>query len=59
MTPSCKAFSQLVINGGGPSSWWLVVLGSIGKQAEQAMMNYPVGSNPTPMASASASASRF
>jgi hypothetical protein len=43
MRSSGKAFSQLVINGGEPSPQWmgpipgLVVLGSIRKQAEQAM----------------------
>ena len=47
MRPSCKAFSQLVINGGGPSPFWvgaitgLMVLGSTRKQAEQAKRNKP------------------
>jgi hypothetical protein len=40
MRSSCKAFSQLVIKGGGPivggAIPGLVVLGSIRKQAEQA-----------------------
>jgi hypothetical protein len=51
MTSGCKAFSQLVINEGRLSSlWmdaaipWLVVMGFIRKQAEQAMGNKPVGS---------------
>ena len=46
MTSSCKAFSQLVIKGerpfvGGTISW-LVVLGSIKEQAEQAKGSKPV-----------------
>jgi hypothetical protein len=46
MRSSCKAFSQLVIKGerppvGGTSSG-LVVLGSIGEQAEQARGSKPV-----------------
>jgi hypothetical protein len=40
MRSSCKAFSQLVIKGGGPlvggTISGLVVLGSVRKQAEQA-----------------------
>ena len=54
MRSSGKAFSQLVINGGGPSPQWmgpipgLVVLGSIRKQAEQAMVSKPVSSSIPP-----------
>jgi hypothetical protein len=55
MRSSCKAFSQLVINGGGPlvggAIPGLVVLDSIRKQAEQASKSHPF------MASASAPAS--
>jgi hypothetical protein len=40
MRPNCKAFSQLVVNVGGPivggAIPGLVILGSIRKQAEQA-----------------------
>ena len=51
MRSSCKVFSQLVINGGGPSLLGgvisgLVVLGSMRKQAEQARGNKPVSSTP-------------
>ena len=46
MRPSCKAFSQLVIKGGGPlvggAISGLVVLGSIREQAEQAKGSKPV-----------------
>jgi hypothetical protein len=46
MKSSCKAFSQLVIKGGGllvgGAISGLVVLGSIRKQAEQARGNTPV-----------------
>jgi hypothetical protein len=47
MKSCCKAFSQLVINGGRPQSMVngaiseMVVLGSIGKHAEQAMESKP------------------
>ena len=69
MRSSCKAFSQLVIKGGGPSPLWvvpslaqpivggaipgLVVLGSIRNHAEQARGRKPHSS----MASTSAPAS--
>jgi hypothetical protein len=50
---SCKAFSQLLINGGGPSPWWvmpslgwLVVLASIRRQVEQAVESKSVNSTP-------------
>ena len=62
MRSSCKAFSQLVIKGGGPSPLWvepflaqptvggaiprLVDLGSIRKQAEQAKGSKPVSNIP-------------
>jgi hypothetical protein len=57
--PSCRDFSQLGIDWGGPSPLWvgpfpgLVVLGSIRKQAEQASKQH------SSMVSASAPASRF
>ena len=48
MRSSCKAFSQLVIKERGPivggAIPGLVVLGSIRKQAEQAMRSKPVSS---------------
>ena len=48
MRSSCKVFSQLVINRGGPIMGGaipgLVVLGSIRKQAEQAVRYKPVSS---------------
>jgi hypothetical protein len=44
MRSSCKAFSQLVIKGEGPS--WVVVLGSIRKQVEQARGSKPVSNIP-------------
>ena len=65
MRVSCKTFSQLVINEGGPSPIaggtipGLVVLASIRKQAEQAMGNKPLRSTHPSLASASAPASRF
>jgi hypothetical protein len=47
---SCKAFSQLVIKGGGPivggAISGLVVLGSIREQAEQARGSKPVKNIP-------------
>jgi hypothetical protein len=50
MRSSCKAFSQLVIKGGGPIVGsvipGLVVLGSIRKQAEQARESKPVRNIP-------------
>ncbi len=50
MRSSCKAFSQLVIKGGGPlvggTISGLVVLGSIREQAEQARGNKPVRNIP-------------
>ena len=50
MRSSCKAFSQLVIKGGGTlvcgTISGLVVLGSISKQAEQARGSNPVRSIP-------------
>jgi hypothetical protein len=52
MRPSCKAFFQLVIKGVGSKAhhgWChtgLVVLGSIGKQAEQARGSKPVRNIP-------------
>jgi hypothetical protein len=52
MRSSCKAFSQLVIEGGkaqpivGGAIPGLVVLGSIRKQAEQASGSKPVSSIP-------------
>jgi hypothetical protein len=50
MRSSCKALSQLVINGGGPSLGLaipgLIVLGSIRKQAEQAMRSKSESSTP-------------
>jgi hypothetical protein len=46
MRSSCKAFSQLVIKGGGPivgdAIPGLVILGSIRKQVEQARGSKPV-----------------
>jgi hypothetical protein len=42
MTSNCKAFSQLVIKRG----LWVVVLGSIRKQAEQARGSKPVRNIP-------------
>ena len=46
MRSNCKAFSQLVIKGGGTivggAIPGLVVLGSIGEQAEQARGSKPV-----------------
>jgi hypothetical protein len=50
MRSSCKAFSQLVIKGGGPlvggSIPELVVLDSIREQAEQARGSQPVKNIP-------------
>ena len=50
MISSCKAFSQLVINRGGPivggAIPGLVVLGSIREQAEQAWGSKPVSNIP-------------
>jgi hypothetical protein len=50
MKPSCKAFSQLVIKGGGPivggAIPGLIVLDSIRKQAEQAKRSKPVSNIP-------------
>jgi hypothetical protein len=50
MRPSCKAFSQLVIEGGGPivggAIPGLLVLGSIRKQTEQARGRNPISSTP-------------
>jgi hypothetical protein len=50
MRSSCKAFSQLVIKGGGPLVGGiisgLVVLGSIRQQAEQASGSKPVSNIP-------------
>jgi hypothetical protein len=50
MRSSCKAFSQLVMKGGGPivggAIPGLVVLGSIGKQAEQSRGSKPVSNIP-------------
>jgi hypothetical protein len=50
MRPSCKAFSQLVIKGGGPllvgAIPGLVVLGSRRQQAEQARGSKPVRNIP-------------
>jgi hypothetical protein len=50
MRSNCKAFSQLVIKGGGPLVGGaipeLVVLGSIRKQAEQARGSKPVSNIP-------------
>jgi hypothetical protein len=50
MRYSCKAFSQLVINGGGPlvgvAIPGLIVLGSIRKQAEQGRGSKPVSNIP-------------
>jgi hypothetical protein len=49
MRSSCKAFSQLVIKGGGivgDAIPGLVVLGSIRKQAEQGRGSKPVSSTP-------------
>ena len=46
MRSGCKAFSQLVIKGGGPlmggTISGLVVLGSIREQAEKARVSKPV-----------------
>jgi hypothetical protein len=50
MRSSCKAFSQLVIKGGGPlvggAISRLVVLGSIREQAEQTRRSKPVKNIP-------------
>jgi hypothetical protein len=50
MRSSCKAFSQLVIKGGGPlvdgAIPGLVVLGSVSEQAEQARGSKPVKNIP-------------
>jgi hypothetical protein len=50
MRSSCRAFSQLVIKGGGPlvgsAIPGLVVLGSIRKQTEQARGSKPVSNIP-------------
>jgi hypothetical protein len=52
MRSSCKAFSQLVIKGGGGASIVggaiprMIVLGSIRKQAEQARGSKPVSNIP-------------
>ena len=50
MRSSCKAFSQLVIKGGGPMVGGaipgLVILGSIREQAEQARGSKPVKNIP-------------
>ena len=50
MRSSCKACSQLVIKGGGPIVGCdipgLKILGSIRKQAEQAMGSKPVSNIP-------------
>jgi hypothetical protein len=50
MRSSCKAFSQLVIKGGGPTVGGvipgLVVLGSIRMQAEQARGSKPISNIP-------------
>jgi hypothetical protein len=50
MRSNCKAFSQLVIKGGGPlvggTIPGLVVLGSIGEQAEQARGSKQVSNIP-------------
>ena len=50
MRSSCKAFSQLVIKGGGPfvggAISGLVVLGSIRERAEQARVGKPVKNIP-------------
>jgi hypothetical protein len=50
MRSSCKAFSQLVIKGERPivggAILGLVVLGSIGEQAEQARGSMPVSNIP-------------
>jgi hypothetical protein len=50
MRSSCKAFSQLVINGGGPTVGGaiprLVVLGSIREKAEQVRGSKPVRNIP-------------
>jgi hypothetical protein len=50
MRSSCKEFSQLMIDGGGPIvggvSSGLVVLGSIRKQAEQTWGSKPVSGTP-------------
>jgi hypothetical protein len=50
MRSSCKAFSQLVINRGGPlvggANSGLIVLGSIREQAEQARGGKPVNNIP-------------
>jgi hypothetical protein len=58
MRSSCKAFSQLVIKGGGPLVGGTIsrlgVLGSIGKQAERARGSKPVSNIPPWLASASA-----
>jgi hypothetical protein len=50
MRSNCKAFSQLVIKGERPlvggTILWLVVLGSIREQAEQARGSKPVKNIP-------------
>jgi hypothetical protein len=50
MRSSCKAFSQLVIKGGGPlvggAISGLVLLGSIREQAEQGRGSKPVSNIP-------------
>jgi hypothetical protein len=50
MRPRCKAFSQLVIKGGGPivggAIPGLLVLGSIREQVEQARGSKPVSDIP-------------
>jgi hypothetical protein len=50
MSFRCKAFSQLVIEGGGPTVGGaisgLVVLGSVRKQAEQTRGSKPVSNTP-------------
>jgi hypothetical protein len=50
MRSSCKAFSQLVIKGGGPlvggATSGLIVLGSIKELAEHAMGSKPVSNIP-------------
>ena len=60
MRPSCGAFSQLVIKGGGPTMGGaipgLLVLGSIREQAEQAR-GKQASKKHLSMASASAPAS--
>lgn len=47
---SCRTFSSLVTDVGGPSLFWIelsmVVLGAVRKEAEQAVMSKPVRSTP-------------